>query len=169
MIFPYLKHLGAHNPELEFTSYEFCYSLYRRKNVNDVALDKGWYSSENWGTWSREKAIITVPYSLIKQECSKGKVCQIGLKYLVFGGSPDAPKTLIFKHNGQIFNEEILNDQSTKSTFVDISDHQKLQEEKTSFSIELEVVGAVSPYQLKISSDKRILGVGLYQISFRNI
>jgi hypothetical protein len=121
-----------------------------------IYLLKGWSEwSENWGTWTdgykAKLSIPIVPYA--KKAC---------FLFDAFGASPQSPLELnLFINGGESLNL-LLKQSNDNNLCLDI----QLFTSDDKFVVEFEFLRLQSPKQMGLSSDSRLLGIGIRQIIF---
>tara|TARA_R110001599_G_scaffold96554_3_gene249642 strand:- start:1210 stop:2676 length:1467 start_codon:yes stop_codon:yes gene_type:complete len=149
-------HVWIKAADFNFEVYPFV--LEEGSVFSSLFLKNGWYESEKFHVWSSNQAQLFLPTA---QECSLKK-CYANINFTVFGASKDRPVFVISELNNSsspmpIFKIIINNaQQSIQFPLAGDEDGQ---------TVTFTVPGAISPYNLVNTNDKRILGVALQSVS----
>ena len=125
-------------------------------------LGSGWHQTESWGNWADSNATISV---LLPGNCVKPNRCEFRINMQVFAASEDAPKHLRITLNGDTLKtvQVVTGEQQFYSVpLTNIDTDQNA-------AITVEVNNAVSPSQIGLSNDERILGVGAISMYFTGV
>jgi len=120
-------------------------------------LQEGWHSVEPKHVWSKSEAKLLLP---VPKDCDTA-TCGLKLFFWVFGASPSRPVDVVFSSGepGWAWSEKIT---ATSGGIMGLS--IPLAGAKDVRSITISVPDATSPQLLKVSRDKRTLGIALQRI-----
>lgn len=135
------------------------YPIYMGQDMGDDAsvLVDGWYALEPDHVWSSSMSRLRLP---VPEEC-KSEQCEAILNISVFGANPQRPVSIFFE--GSYMDREWkqnLTATSDKNLVVNIP----IQSQYGIVEVSIKVPDAVSPQQLGLSMDSRVLGVDLRSI-----
>ncbi|MBL4796435.1 MAG: hypothetical protein JKY50_03380 [Oleispira sp.] len=122
-------------------------------------LKKGWYKTERWGVWSGRTALIEVN---LPEECQSGVECRLSLVYRVFNASQISPKYISLTLNKKLVIERDIRTGVVYNALIDIP--SGIVGERGLLSIEVDSPQSLSPLQVNLSLDERILGLGISSI-----
>jgi len=125
-------------------------------------LASGWHAMEAHHVWSQARARLRLP---IPKECETG-TCSATLRFAVFGASPQRPVEVLFDEVGpdhQWHEKIVLSSADSTDIKVPLADKKNPWQD-----ISVSIPDATSPAALSGSSDERILGIALQQITLSN-
>ena len=124
-------------------------------------LQEGWHDPEPKRAWSKSEAKLLLP---VPKDCDTA-ACGLKLFFWVFGVSPSRPVDVVFSSGepGWAWSEKIT---ATSGGIMGLS--IPLAGAKDVRSINISIPDATSPQLLKVSRDKRTLGIALQRIELIN-
>lgn len=123
-------------------------------------LKTGWHGLESWGVWSSSVAELTFT---IPKECVGETDCGLRLSFNTFNASPSSPKTVLVELEGTQVAEWVIYSGEVVNRVVPLP-RRLLDPGSGLVHLTIKVPEATSPAALGLSSDSRILGIGLREI-----
>jgi len=135
--------------------------LVHKVNENKIILIEGWYPLENWGCWAKgdENSRLVFRIARTKVYCDKIKI-KIKAKYLKDSNSVSYVKV---ENNSKTYEVKV-----TENTIIEVNTNEIIKNGHLVF-LKFRHENAKSPKELGINEDRRILGVGIEDISFEEI
>lgn len=146
------------------TSYKIGKILYFNDESICNLLSKGWSKPENWGTWSEgDEAYINIKW----EEKPKNDILMNAYVKGFIDKKMQQRKIDIFVNNKKIgmWKFSLKNNLNKRSIIIPYNFLNKFDDLKIKFIIN----DPKSPYELKISDDRRKLGIALLWLQFENI
>ena len=124
-------------------------------------MSSGWSVPESWGTWSdNKKATLTLPCFALENQLKVPRAIELELSPFIALAHPHISVSIYFG-TGKVWSG-ILD----KPTIIKISMPQEVCDPNKDSTLNFMVDNPVSPASLGLSSDSRLLGIGLLRIRF---
>lgn len=162
VVLPFIQHKS--NDKFREAGFRFCYSSYLTDPYASLSSN-GWYAREPWGVWSSSRASFTITAGGLKRNCDAAQACRIQILAHVFAASSKAEKTIVFSQNGIPTNSVVSKSSSAMTLTIEVVGFQKLIEQDQNLVLSFEVDGAASPSSIGVSTDQRVLGLGLLNLN----
>ncbi len=130
----------------------------RDSEIAPDLISDGWYQFGKTGIWSQPKAKIVLPNIL-----SDKKRYILEMKFGVYNALKKSPKDLIIRINGREVLHKSIIQQYADFYSIEIPTGLITSDDKN-ITIDIEVQKAVSPYEIRYSKDRRVLGISMYSL-----
>jgi hypothetical protein len=128
-----------------------------RGDTSQQWLGTGWHDAEDWGVWSTSRARIQVPLRTVASSAG----LEVTLEGVQFNAAPDESPSAVIRVAGRGAQATSTGagtfEWSARLGHDEVATHDELV-------VDVEVPDAVSPAELGLSDDSRVLGVGLHRI-----
>ena len=123
-------------------------------------LNEGWHNIEYSGVWSYSTSNLLIP---VPDECIYESKCLLEISFSVFNASPSSPKEVLVEIEGEQFGKWLISSNKIVTRQVPISINNT-SKNSNRVSISIVVPEAISPSELGVGSDSRVLGISLKKL-----